>query len=226
MSSTVLAIDTATKLASVALYDADRGPRAESTWYTSMNHTVELMPAIVLMLEKQGTAVEDLSGLAVALGPGSYTGLRIGLSVAKGLSFSLGTPVVGIPTLDIVAYAHFGQELPICAIIQAGRERICVAFYKKRVRGWQQITDYHLTTPEEVASQVKGPTLFCGEIDRSLSEALHTLVESEIVIATPAFSLRRAGYLAELGWQRLRRGESDDLTSLEPLYLHHPGLGH
>jgi len=225
MSSTVLAIDTATKLASVALYDADRGPRAESTWYTSMNHTVELMPAIVLMLERQGLTAKQLDGLAVALGPGSFTGLRIGLSVAKGLCLSLGIPIVGIPTLDIAAYAHYGQNLPICAIIQAGRGRICVALYERLEAGWQRLTDYHLASIEDLSNQVKVPTLFCGEIDGPLSEALHAHMGGRAVIAPPASSLRRASYLAELGWQRLQRGDRDDLTTLEPLYLHHPNIG-
>jgi tRNA threonylcarbamoyladenosine biosynthesis protein TsaB len=225
MNFTVLAIDTATELASVALYHGGQGPRAESTWYTSKNHTVELMPTIVMMLEKQSLTAEQLGGLAVALGPGSFTGLRIGLSVAKGLCLSLGVPIVGIPTLDIVAYAHLGQELPICAIIQAGRGRICAAFYEGLGTGWQRLTDYHLATVEELSALVKAPTLFCGEIDSSLNEALQAHIGARAVMASPASSLRRAGYLAELGWQRLRSGERDDLTALEPLYLHHPSIG-
>jgi tRNA threonylcarbamoyladenosine biosynthesis protein TsaB len=225
MNFTVLAIDTATELASVALYDEEMGPRAESTWCTSMNHTVELMPTIVLMLERQGLKAEQLDGLAVALGPGSFTGLRIGLSVAKGLSLSLGIPIVGIPTLDILAYAHYRQELPICAMIQAGRGRICVAFYERFETGWQRLTDYHLATVEQLRTQTKDTTLFCGEIDSSLSELLQDGMRGRAVIASPASSLRRAGYLAELGWIRLQSGESDDLITLEPLYLHHPGIG-
>lgn len=225
MSFSLLAIDTATELASVALYDGEKGPRAESTWYTSMNHTVELMPTIALILERQGLAAEELDGLAVSLGPGSFTGLRIGLSVAKGLSLSLGIPIVGIPTLDIVAYAHYGQNLPICAIIQAGRGRICVALYERFEMGWQRLTEYHLATVKELSIQVKVPTLFCGEIDGSLNEALQAQMGRRAVVASPASSLRRAAYLAELGWHRLRSGERDTLTTLEPLYLHHPNLG-
>jgi tRNA threonylcarbamoyladenosine biosynthesis protein TsaB len=222
MASTILAIDTATELASVALYDAERGPRAESTWYTSMNHTVELMPAVVQILERQGMTAEQLDGLAVALGPGSFTGLRIGLSVAKGLCLSLDAPIAGIPTLDTVAYAHYGQDLPICAILQAGRGRICVAFYENHEREWQRTSDYHLATLDELDDQVRVRTLFCGEIDISLKAALEAQLGERIVVASPASSLRRAAYLAELGWQRLRTSKGDDLASLEPLYLHYP----
>ncbi len=225
MVSTVLAIDTATELASVALYDAETGARAEYTWYTSMNHTVELMPAVVQMLDRQRMAPERLDGVAVALGPGSFTGLRIGLSVAKGLCLSLGIPIVGIPTLDIVAYAHYEQNLPICAILQAGRGRICVAFYEKRETDWRRTNDYHLADVEELNARVKVPTLFCGEIDASLKVALEAQLGERAVVASPASSLRRAAYLAELGWKRLRTGRGDDLASLEPLYLHYPQIG-
>ena len=225
MGFIVLAIDTATDLASVALYDGGEGPRAESTWRTSSNHTVELMPTIVRMLEQQGLTAEQLDGLAVALGPGSFTGLRIGLSVAKGLCLSLEIPIVGIPTLDIVAYGHYAQDLPICAIIQAGRGRTCVALYGRRDATWERLSDYHLATVEELSAEVRVPTLFCGEIDGSLKNELQARLGARAIVASPASSLRRAGYLAEMGWQRLRKGEADDLNSLEPLYLHYPDVG-
>ncbi len=225
MVAIILAIDTASELASVALYDSQSGPRAESTWYTSMNHTVELTPAVVQMLEGQGMAPEELKGVAVALGPGSFTGLRVGLSVAKGLCWALGIPIVGIPTLDIVAYAHHRQNLPICAVLQAGRGRICVAFYEKRETDWQRTSDYHLADVEELDAQVEVPTLFCGEIDNSLRAALETQLGARTLVASPASSLRRAAYLAELGWRQLQTDGGDDLASLEPLYLHHPEIG-
>jgi len=225
MTFNLLAIDTATEVASVALYEGGIGPRAETTWYTSANHTVELMPTIVSMLAQQGLAAEQLDGLAVALGPGSFTGLRIGLSVAKGFCLSLGIPIVGVPTLDIMAYAHHGQELPICAIIQAGRGRTCVALYERQSGQWRRLTDYHLATVEELSAQVQTPALFCGEIDEALSRALQARMGTRAIVASPASSLRRAGYLAELGWERLRKGEVDDLNTLEPLYLHYPKVG-
>jgi tRNA threonylcarbamoyladenosine biosynthesis protein TsaB len=225
MGFTVLAIDTATELASIALYDADTGPREECTWCTLKNHTVELMPTIVMVLKRQGLEADQLNALAVSLGPGSFTGLRIGLGVAKGLCLSLGIPIVGIPTLDIVAYAHCLQDLPVCAILQAGRGRICAALYERFDTGWQRVTDYHLATTEELATHVKGPTLFCGEVDGSLRGLLQAHIGKQAVIASPASGVRRAGYLAELGCRRLQSGERDDLNSLEPLYLHHSMIG-
>ena len=92
----LLAIDTATRNASVALYD-DAHVWAEHTWVSDRNHTIELMPMIAQMFAQQRIAPADLKGLAATIGPGSFTGMRIGLSVAKGFSLSLGIPLVGIP---------------------------------------------------------------------------------------------------------------------------------
>jgi tRNA threonylcarbamoyladenosine biosynthesis protein TsaB len=224
MTATILAIDTATEFASVALYQEEAGVLAESSWHTAMNHTVELMPTVVRVLESQSLTADQLDGAVVALGPGSFTGLRIGLSVAKGLCLSLHLPIVGIPTLDIVAYAHSEQNLPICAILQAGRGRICAAFYKHAGEGWRRATDYRLATVDDLSEQVREPTLFCGEIDESVRGSLVARLQGRATIASPASSLRRAGYLAELGWKRLKTSGGDDLANLEPLYLHHPKI--
>jgi tRNA threonylcarbamoyladenosine biosynthesis protein TsaB len=224
LTSTMLAIDTATQFASVALYDETRGIIAESSWHTAMNHTVELMPTLVRLLELQGLAPEQLGAVAVALGPGSFTGLRIGLSAAKGLCLALELPIVGIPTLDIVACAHSEQELPICAVLQAGRGRICAAFYEREEGALLRATDYQLVTLDELSERAQKPTLFCGEIDGPLREFLAAKIPDRAVIATEASSIRRAGYLAELGFKKLQDTGGDELGSLEPLYLHYPKI--
>jgi tRNA threonylcarbamoyladenosine biosynthesis protein TsaB len=225
MSPTILAIDTATESASVALYDEAIGVLAESSWRTSKNHTVELMPTIVRLLASQAILPQQLAAVAVALGPGSFTGLRIGLSVSKGLCLSLGIPIVGIPTLDTVAYAHYRQNLPICAILQAGRGRICAALYQRDTQDWQRISDYDLVTIEDLSLRLTERTLFCGEIDAQLRSSLIGQLGDRAAVASPAYSLRRAGYLAELGWQRISTFGSDQVASLEPLYLHYLKVG-
>ena len=214
----LLAIDTATRIASIALYQ-EGTVRSERSWHSQDSHTVELMPSIVGMLEQQGVAPQDLSAVAVASGPGSFTGLRIGMSVAKGLAFALDIPLVGIPTLDVLAYPHANQRLPTCAIIQAGRGRICIAFYRNWYRRWRRLSDYSLTTLADLCATIERRTLFCGEISPQAVDTLHQRLANLAVIASPASSLRRAGYLADLGWQRIERGEADDPVTLAPLYL-------
>lgn len=219
----ILAIDTATRLASIALYD-EKGVRAEQAWHSRDHHTVELAPNIASLLRGQQVQPRNLAGVAVALGPGSFNGLRIGLSMAKGLALAGDLPLVGIPTLDIIAQAHARELLPVCAIIQAGRGRICAATYQAADGVWRRLTPDHLTTIEDLCEDIASPTLFCGEIHPEGAEVLGTRLGELAVIASPAASLRRAGYLAELGWQRLVRGEADDLASLTPIYLQHPSV--
>jgi tRNA threonylcarbamoyladenosine biosynthesis protein TsaB len=219
----LLAIDTATRVPSLALYDGER-VLTEETWRSANNHTVELAPALVRALERQNIPPAELRGIAVALGPGSFTGLRIGLSVAKGLALTLAISLVGIPTLDALVYAQSRKRGPVCAVLQAGRGRVSAAFYRRRGGQWQRQGDYHLTTLSELCADIESRTFFCGEIDAQAAELLRERLGAKAVIASPASSLRRAGYLAELGWQRLERGEVDDPATLAPIYLRHPPI--
>lgn len=219
----LLAIDTATRMAGLALYDPLAGRvLGEEAWYSVNNHTVELTPRLVRLLEQQDLSPADLTGLSVSLGPGSFTGLRIGLGVAKGLALACSLPIVGIPTLDVVAQPHMAQRLPIWAILQAGRGRICVAQYVRRKGQWRKKGDYELTTLEALCDQVEGPALFSGEIEAQDTELIRQKLGLVVMIASPASSLRRAAWLAELGWRRLARGDSDDAATLSPIYLHNP----
>lgn len=221
----LLALDTATNSAGLALYDQARGlVPAEETWHSANNHTVELMPRLVRMLEQHGLSPSDLTGLVVSLGPGSFTGLRIGLGVAKGLALAGKLPLVGVPTLDVVAQPHKAQKLPIWAILKAGRGRICVGHYFRRRGRWRRAGSYQLTTLESLCSQVEEPTLFCGEIDARDTDLIVQRLGKTASLASPAASLRRAAHLAELGWKRLARGDADDAATLAPIYLQHPQI--
>ena len=117
----LLALDTSTRYASVTLADDDR-VIASRTWYSKINHTAELMPAVVQVLESRGLITGQLSGVAVALGPGGFSALRVGISAAKGLALVAKIPIVGVGTLDLEAYAYLESGYPVCALLEAGRE--------------------------------------------------------------------------------------------------------
>jgi tRNA threonylcarbamoyladenosine biosynthesis protein TsaB len=217
----LLAIDTATRVTGLALYD-QAGLHMEQMWLSGDNHTVELMPYILRACEQQDLVPSALQAVAVSLGPGSFTGLRVGLSAAKGLALALGIPVLGVPTLDAIAYAHSREVLPVCAVLPAGRGRWCAALYQTSAgAGWRRRSDYMLVNADELIALLWEPTLVCGEVDRPLAEVLCARTAERAVIASPAFSMRRAGYLAELAWQRFCAGERDPLSSLSPIYLQH-----
>ena len=218
----LLAIDTATRYASLALF-GDTGVVSEQSWRSKNNHSVEMMPAIARMLSQQRLQPRCLTGVAVARGPGSFTGLRIGMSIAKGLCFALDIPIVAIPTLDIITYAVGDPGGPVFAVLEAGRGRICVAPYRFEEGVPAQEREIELVKASEWVVEAEEPTLVAGEVNAELAERLLMQPNAvNIAISSVAGSLRRAGYLAELAWDRLEDGTSDDLDSLSPIYAHYP----
>jgi len=212
----ILAIDTATQYAGLALYNTD-GIFAEEAWFAGRNHTVELMPRVDRMLNLAGLSVAGLSALAVSLGPGSFTGLRIGLAAAKGMALPHKLPVMGIPTLDIVAYPFRASKVPVWTIAQAGRGRILTACYGNVEGQWQVTTPPYITNFNELAELINTPSLCTGEINQEAEQILRQRSKARVV--SPATRVRRAGYLAEIAAARLDAGDQDDPDVLEPIYL-------
>lgn len=217
----ILAIDTATQYAGLALYTPD-GLLAEEAWFADRNHTVELMPRLGRMLKVAGLKVADLSALAVSLGPGSFTGLRIGLAVAKGMALPYKLPVVGVPTLEITAYPFSHCALPVWAIAQAGRGRILAACFAHGDEGWQAQVDPHLTNLSALAQKIGDDALCVGEIDRDAAKILQQESRHKAQVVLPAERLRRAGYLAEIAAARLENNAQDDPDALVPIYISSP----
>jgi tRNA threonylcarbamoyladenosine biosynthesis protein TsaB len=173
----------------------------------------------------------DLSAIGVAIGPGSFTGLRIGLALAKGMAMAQNIPLVGVPTLDILAAAMGSdqnvQYNEMVALLRAGRGRLAVCWYRLSDSKWQPVGDVEVMTPSELCElgeHWQNPTMVCGELTSEERVYLEANQENA-VLASPAFSLRRPAFLAELAWQRLKRVKSDDwrtsVRTLTPVYLHY-----
>jgi tRNA threonylcarbamoyladenosine biosynthesis protein TsaB len=217
----ILAIDTATQYASLALYNQD-GLLAEEAWLAGRRHTTELMPRIVRMLNMAELKVPNLTALAISLGPGSFTGLRIGLAVAKGLALPHRLPVIGVPTLEIVVYPFREEGLPVWAVVQAGRGRILASCYDKVDGEWQITVESHITNFEELAQKITETGLCVGEIDDEATKILQRKSNRRAKIASPASRLRRAGYLAEIATERFNHNNYQDSKTLVPIYPSSP----
>lgn len=217
----ILAIDTATRWTGLALHDG-RNVIAESGWRSLNTQTVELAPAVARMLSRAGVDAGQLSAITVAIGPGSYTGLRIGLGFAKGLALANRTKLVGISTLDIVAASTPESQGQLIVIAEAGRSRICAGVYKwRRGKGWQSDSDQDIYSWEDLLASVDEPATFVGEISPAAMKLIKSS-ENDFQALPAIQGIRRAGYLAELGWLRLRRGWVDDPDELIPVYLRDP----
>ena len=219
----LLAIDTSTNTASLALVQ-DSQVLAELTWCCGQNHTTTLLPQLVHLLNQTKLSLQSLDGVIVARGPGSFNGLRVGISTAKGLAFSLGIPIVGISTLEVEAYQHAETGLPVCPIFSAGRGEIATAMYQKKYHKWLRLATEHITTVDALCSRITTKTIFCGEFIPSVATQLGEQLRQRAIIPPPATRLRRAGFLAELGQQQLAAGNYDDLATLQPLYLRRPPI--
>ncbi|HEY8600861.1 MAG TPA: tRNA (adenosine(37)-N6)-threonylcarbamoyltransferase complex dimerization subunit type 1 TsaB [Thermomicrobiales bacterium] len=218
-----MAIDTSTMTAGIALYGA-AGLLAEMSWPAGRTQTTAILGETARLLDLSGLTPADLSGVAVAVGPGAFNGLRVGLSTAKGLSFSLGLPIFGVPTLDAVAYPHGGHGYPVRATIFAGRGRFVSALYDWPEGTLRRLTDYENTDLDGLAALITGPTLVCGELPQDRLGNWRELAP-EAVFTSLTLNARRAGCLAELAWARFRRDDADDPDTLEPVYLHGPPAG-
>lgn len=217
----ILAIDTSTDNASLALVKEGR-VLAEANWRCEQNHTVELLPHLVSLLGEAKAGIGSISGVAVARGPGSFNGLRAGISTAKGLAFSLGVPIIGISSLEAVAYEHAEAGLPVCPISNAGRGEIAAAIYQRQDNNWRQLVAEHITTLDALCSGITTRTIFCGEFTPQLADELKKQLKERAVIA--ATDPPRARLLAELGKRRLEAGDYDHPTTLQPLYLRRPAI--
>ena len=148
-----IAIDTSTDFASLALVQDDQ-IIGEITWRCGRNHTAQLLPSLSVLLDRAGLEVKAATGIIVARGPGSYNGLRVGLSTAKALAFSLGVPLVGISTLEVEAYQHAERGLAVCPIFNAGRGEVAAAVYRQQGDEWTRLIAEHVTTLEALAARI------------------------------------------------------------------------
>jgi tRNA threonylcarbamoyl adenosine modification protein YeaZ len=217
----LLAIDTSTDSTSIALVQDGR-VLAEATWRCGQNHSVELLPRLSQLLNEAKAGLQSISCVIVAKGPGSFNGLRVGLSTAKGLAFSLGIPIIGISSLELEAYQHAETGLPICPIFNAGRGEIATALYQKKDNKWHQLAAEHITTVEALDSEITDKTLFCGEYVPLIASQLRKKLKDKAAIAPD--QLRHASLLVELAKERLEAGDYDHPTTLQPLYLRRPAI--
>lgn len=215
-----LSIDTASELASIALSREGR-LIAELTWQAGRDHARQLLPAVEALLARCEASRGALTAVCVCTGPGGYAGVRAGVSTAKGLAHGLEAPLVGVGRLEIEAYAFAATGRAAAAVHRAGRSELACAAYAADP-GWRELAAPRLVPRDEVLDALPAGALVTGEIDEVLAEEL---AQRGHAVVRGAAALRRAALLAELGWRRLARGETDDPKSLVPLYLREPAIG-
>lgn len=214
----LLAIDSSTLWVGLSLYSGDQVV-GEVVWRSQNHHTVELAPAVDELFKRSGVNRTDLKAIGVALGPGSFTSLRIGLALAKGLALALHLPLIGIPTLDFLAAAQPLSELEMAAVLQAGRGRLAVVHYRVEENSWKAQDAPAVMTVQQLEEAIDRPTLICGELDAAERQVVARKWK-KVQLASPALCVRRPAYLAELAWKRFEQNDTDDAVTLAPIYVH------
>lgn len=214
----VLGIETATLQGGAALVD-EGGLLAEAFLNVSITHSERLLPTIDWLLRQARVRLGDLSGIGVSIGPGSFTGLRIGLSTAKGFAMATGLPVVAVPTLEAMAWTLPRCRDQICPLLDARKAEVYAALFGFDGGVLQRRMQDAALPPEDLIARIDEPTVFLGDGVRTYRTLLRDRLGALALFLPPALMGPRPATVAELGRDRLDRGERDDPASLTPRYL-------
>lgn len=215
----VLGIDTSTSCGSVGLID-DESIISEYLLNIPVTHSERLLGAIELILKEARFAIGDLDGWALSLGPGSFTGLRIGVSTVKGLAFATQKPVAGVSTLDVLAHQISPTPYLICPILDARKGEVYTAFYRyEEGNDLKRQSAYQAIKPEELIKKIQERTIFIGDGVRTYGEYLRNSLASLAISPPPPLNLPHGSVVAKLGLEILRKGECLDLATFTPLYV-------
>jgi len=217
----VLGIETATKTGGVALLSG-KGVIAEYTLNIEVTHSERLMATVDRVLSDTGITLAAVDGFAVSVGPGSFTGLRIGVATAKALAFSTGRPVAAVPTLMALAWNLSVAAHPVCPLLDAKKKEVYGAVYRTGSGTVETIMDEAVLPLKELAHRLTGPTIFAGEGARLFRQELEDLLGERALFAPLAASVPSAASVAELGRMALLGGKAADPDDLAPVYIRRP----
>ena len=216
----LLAIDTATDQLAVAVVDETRVLGAYAI-LAERPHAIELPQAITRVLKASNLSLAQLTGFAIDIGPGSFTGLRIGVAFLKALVFRAKTPVIGVSSLDVLAAGAGAFDGVICPLIDARRRNVYAALYRDHAGKLTKQSDYSIVTIDELIPMLKQDSvLFLGDGARLYRAQLEETLGARARFAPPEAAIPNAATLGRLGLERLAAGQRDDLSTLVPMYLY------
>lgn len=214
-----LAYDTSSETLSIALFENDT-LIAEREFPLFTRHSADLAPSLEKVFRENKMRPEELEVIAVGLGPGSFTGLRVGIATAKVMAYALKKKIVGIPSIEAIAHAAviFGNRVAV--IMDAKKNRIYSALYEKRGSRWATLQKPSLRELNGVTAAVKKPTCFVGDAVPFYREAIERKKKLCRAVEDSRFYYPRASVVGQLAWVRIKKKKFTDPFRLEPLYLH------
>jgi tRNA threonylcarbamoyladenosine biosynthesis protein TsaB len=217
----ILALDTATQSCSVAVVD-DGSLLAELTRFNSKTHSRHLMNLINMVCSIADLKAGDLDGFAVTIGPGSFTGLRIGISTIKGLAFSLGKPVVGVSSLDALAWQCAQSAYLICPLLDARKKEVYACRYRFKNDELKKDGTEKVASPAEAVRGIREPSIFVGNAVQLYRENISAELGELAHFAAWGQHTIRASSIAWLSMAGFYRQQTDDVALLIPQYIRKP----
>lgn len=214
----ILGIDTSSSNLSIALSD-DKTIILSESQFVERRHSSVLVPKIQAMLQKAGIAINRIDGFIVGLGPGSFTGLRIGVSTVKGFGLALGKPCVGIASIDAIAMNNTLACDMVIPIIDAKRGQVYACIYKREGNKFIRLTQFLLLPVDELLKKVKGRPVFLGDGLKLYRGSIERFNKSAIFLGEDCW-YPKAEHLIMLGFDNIKRHKNTSMEKLKPLYLY------
>jgi tRNA threonylcarbamoyladenosine biosynthesis protein TsaB len=215
----ILALETATLAGSIAVVDDVEGLIGEVRVNVRVAHAERLMPSIEWLLHASSVSIKDIDVFALSIGPGSFTGLRIGLSTVKGFAFSTGKPIVAVPTLDALARTiPFSRHL-VCPMLDARKNEVYAGLYRWEDQLYTKIMPECAIKPADLIKEIKERVIFLGEGARVYKDLIVETLKTKAVFAPPSNMSPSAASVAEIAIQDIRNGKTADPVSLAPFYI-------
>ena len=214
----ILGIDTSTMMGAVGIVDDD-ALIAELRTNVALTHSERLMLHVDGLLGSAGLKLADIDGFAVSAGPGSFTGLRIGIAAVKAMAFATGKPVASVSTLDALADNLPFCKYQICAAQDARKKMLYAALYRTTDTGRKTVMEPSAITPEELARRIDEPTVFVGEGGYVYREFLEERLCCQAFFASKAYGYPSGATVAFRGLRELKAGRAADPMTLEPVYI-------
>lgn len=214
-----LGIETGTWMGGVALVDDAAGVLMEQCIYSRSSHSERLLPAIEKIFAETGKRLEDCDCVCVSVGPGSFTGLRIGIATAKGLAYAAGKPVIGISTLEILARGLPFINVPLCPVIDARKKELFACLYEWHNLELVSLGPEMAVKPACLIKKIVKPTVFVGDGVQVYGDMLKRELKEKAIFAPGVFNFPRASILAESGLWRLAKKKVSTPDDIVPVYI-------
>ena len=193
---------------------------SDTLLHIPVTHSERLLGAIEFVLREARCSIDDVDGWALSLGPGSFTGLRIGVSTVKGLAFATGKPVAGVATLDVLASQVSPTSYLICPILDARKKEVYSAFYRYKDRSFlERQTDDQALRPEDLARKITEQTILIGDGVRTYKDFLLRSLPSLAIFPAAPLHFPHGSVVATLGFELLKKGEHLNVSTFSPIYI-------